>query len=253
MKLWCDELAAWRQPGRLRPGAARPAARRQAADGRHHDAAADQDHQAARRRQGHDRHPRLDLRQSRPSGARLPRAHRHALRGPRRSAGRNCSPRSSRRRPGALWTRALIERQRVAPAGGAAGIRRGRGRGRSAGALGLEGRRMRPRRRRPRRATGGFYVLADLTSQGDTPAGWAARVGAAYRGFGANRVVAEINNGGDMVAEVLRQSRAASAGALGHRDARQVSARRAGRRGLRARARLPRRRVRASSRTSSAR
>ena len=30
--------------------------------------------------------------------------------------------------------------------------------------------------------------------------GWAARVGAAYR------VVAEINNGGDMVAEVLRQA-----------------------------------------------
>ena len=38
------------------------------------------------------------------------------------------------------------------------------------------------------------------------PAGWAARVGAAYRGFGANRVVAEVNNGGDMVAEVLRQA-----------------------------------------------
>ncbi len=49
-------------------------------------------------------------------------------------------------------------------------------------------------------------MLADLTSQGDSPAGWAARVGAAYRGFGANRVVAEVNNGGDMVAEVLRQA-----------------------------------------------
>ena len=49
-------------------------------------------------------------------------------------------------------------------------------------------------------------MLADLTSQGDTPAGWAARVGAAYRGFGANRVVAEINNGGEMVTEVLRQA-----------------------------------------------
>ena len=49
-------------------------------------------------------------------------------------------------------------------------------------------------------------MLADLTSQGDTPGAWAARVGAAYRGFRANRVVAEINNGGDMVAEVLRQA-----------------------------------------------
>ena len=38
------------------------------------------------------------------------------------------------------------------------------------------------------------------------PARWAARVGAAYRGFRANRVVAEINNGGEMVTEVLRQA-----------------------------------------------
>ena len=51
-----------------------------------------------------------------------------------------------------------------------------------------------------------LYVLADLSSQGDTPAGWAARAGAAYRGFSANRVVAEINNGGEMVTEVLRQA-----------------------------------------------
>ena len=33
-----------------------------------------------------------------------------------------------------------------------------------------------------------------------------ARVGSAYRGFGANRVVAEINTGGGRVAEVLRQA-----------------------------------------------
>ena len=51
-----------------------------------------------------------------------------------------------------------------------------------------------------------FYVLADLTSQGETPGAWGARVGAAFRGFEANRVVAEINQGGDMVTEVLRQS-----------------------------------------------
>jgi phage terminase large subunit-like protein len=55
-------------------------------------------------------------------------------------------------------------------------------------------------------ADGKLYVLADLTSQGDSPAGWAARAGAAYRGFRANRVVAEINNGGEMVTEVLRQA-----------------------------------------------
>ena len=66
------------------------------------------------------------------------------------------------------------------------------------------------------KAGGRIYVLADLTSQGDSPAGWAARVGAAYRGFRANRVVAEINNGGDMVAEVLRQAEPQSAGARRH-------------------------------------
>jgi len=49
-------------------------------------------------------------------------------------------------------------------------------------------------------------LLADLTSQGDTPAGWAGRVVAAYRNFRANRVVAEVNNGGAMVADVLRQT-----------------------------------------------
>ena len=49
-------------------------------------------------------------------------------------------------------------------------------------------------------------MLADLTSQGETPGAWGARVGAAFRGFKANRVVAEINQGGDMVTEVLRQS-----------------------------------------------
>ena len=53
---------------------------------------------------------------------------------------------------------------------------------------------------------GDLYVLADLTSQGDTPGQWGARVGAAFRRFNANRVVAEINNGGEMVVEVLRQS-----------------------------------------------
>ena len=43
-------------------------------------------------------------------------------------------------------------------------------------------------------------MLADLSSQGDTPGEWSARVVAAFRRFAANRVVAEINNGGEMVA-----------------------------------------------------
>ena len=49
-------------------------------------------------------------------------------------------------------------------------------------------------------------MLADLTSQGETPGQWSARVVAGFRRFKANRVVAEVNNGGDMVVEVLRQS-----------------------------------------------
>ena len=57
-----------------------------------------------------------------------------------------------------------------------------------------------------RRSNGHVHVLADLSSQGETPGQWADRVAAAYRRFKANRVVAEINNGGDMVVEVLRQS-----------------------------------------------
>ncbi len=154
MKLWLRRTRRLAAARRVRPGDARPAARRQAADGRHHHAAADQDHQAARRRQGHDRHPRLDLRQPRPPGARLSRAHRQALRGARhRPAG---AVRRDRRGDAGRLVDARADRAPARRAGGgAAGIRRGRGRGRSAGALGLEGRRMRPRSSPPRRPTGG--------------------------------------------------------------------------------------------------
>src|SRR5208337_3210246 len=107
--------------------------------------------------------------------------------------------------PGALWTRALIERQRVAPEAAprefsevVVAVDPPARSGSQADECGLivAGKVFDAR----------LYVLADLSSQGDSPAAWAARVGAAYRGFRANRVVAEINNGGDMVAEVLRQA-----------------------------------------------
>jgi phage terminase large subunit-like protein len=107
--------------------------------------------------------------------------------------------------PGALWTRALIERQRVEPAAAPREFAeivvavdppaRSGAKSDECGIIVAA-----------RAESGVFYVLADLTSQGDTPGAWGARVGAAYRGFKASRVVAEINNGGDMVAEVLRQS-----------------------------------------------
>ncbi|TCQ28924.1 phage terminase large subunit-like protein [Rhizobium sp. PP-CC-3G-465] len=51
---------------------------------------------------------------------------------------------------------------------------------------------------------GRAVVLADCSVEGASPAGWAAAVVRAFRRFDADRVVAEINQGGDMVAAVLR-------------------------------------------------
>lgn len=50
---------------------------------------------------------------------------------------------------------------------------------------------------------GRAYVLADRSCR-LTPDGWAQRAVAAYREFGADRIVAERNNGGDMVTHVIR-------------------------------------------------
>jgi phage terminase large subunit-like protein len=100
---------------------------------------------------------------------------------------------------GALWTRDLIEQSRVAgvpgdcrrvvigvdpPAsadGDACGI-----------VVVLLG------------ADGIGYVAADLSVAGLSPEGWAKKVEAAAEAWGADRVVAEKNNGGEMVAAVLR-------------------------------------------------
>lgn len=48
------------------------------------------------------------------------------------------------------------------------------------------------------------YVLADASLGGASPNGWAARVAQLAADYGADRVVAEINQGGDLVEEVLR-------------------------------------------------
>ena len=106
--------------------------------------------------------------------------------------------------PGALWTRGLLERQRL-PSGGpetdyseiVIGVDPPAKSGAKADECGILVVGKTP--------SGLIHVLADLSSQGDTPGQWAARVGSAYRRFKANRVVAEINNGGEMVVEVLRQ------------------------------------------------
>jgi phage terminase large subunit-like protein len=49
------------------------------------------------------------------------------------------------------------------------------------------------------------YVLADLTSHRESPAQWAARAVKAYHDFGADRMIAEVNNGGELVETVIRQ------------------------------------------------
>ena len=52
--------------------------------------------------------------------------------------------------------------------------------------------------------SGRAVVLADCSVEAASPAAWAGAVVKAYRRFDADRVVAEINQGGDMVAAMLR-------------------------------------------------
>ncbi len=52
---------------------------------------------------------------------------------------------------------------------------------------------------------GRAYVIADRTLQGRSPQVWARAAIAAYRDYLADRVVAEVNQGGDLVVTVLRQ------------------------------------------------
>ena len=101
---------------------------------------------------------------------------------------------------GALWTRALIERCRTQPpadpeqwrrivigvdppasAGGACGIV----------AAGLDW-------------GGSGHVIGDHSVSGGSPEEWANAVAGAFDLHGADRVIAEANNGGDMVESVLR-------------------------------------------------
>jgi phage terminase large subunit-like protein len=99
---------------------------------------------------------------------------------------------------GALWTRALIEsrRERSAPAdlvrvvvgvdppataeGDACGIV----------ACGMD-------------AGGVAWVLSDSSEAGLSPAGWARKVTVTAEAWGADRIIAEKNNGGDMVGSTL--------------------------------------------------
>jgi phage terminase large subunit-like protein len=53
-------------------------------------------------------------------------------------------------------------------------------------------------------AAGTLHVLADASISGASPERWARAVAAAAEAWGADRVVAEKNQGGDMVGSVLR-------------------------------------------------
>lgn len=104
---------------------------------------------------------------------------------------------------GALWSRALIAQARVSPFGPDAPWRRV--------VVGVDP---------PLMASadadacgivvcalagdGTAFVLADRTVQGLSPEGWARAVADAAGDFGADRVIAEANNGGAMVESVLR-------------------------------------------------
>jgi phage terminase large subunit-like protein len=104
---------------------------------------------------------------------------------------------------GALWTRELIETARGAPAGAGGEPDFDRI------VIGLD----------PPASTGGdscgivvcardregiCWVVADLSAPGLSPEAWARRVCDAARIYGAGRVVAEKNQGGDMIASNLR-------------------------------------------------
>ena len=49
------------------------------------------------------------------------------------------------------------------------------------------------------------YILADKSVQGLSPAGWAKQAVSAYHLHKADRIIAEVNNGGDLVENVMRQ------------------------------------------------
>jgi phage terminase large subunit-like protein len=49
------------------------------------------------------------------------------------------------------------------------------------------------------------FILADLSRQGETPLGWVLRAVTALKEFGADCLVAEVNNGGEMIETMIRQ------------------------------------------------
>jgi phage terminase large subunit-like protein len=110
---------------------------------------------------------------------------------------------------GALWTRAMIEAAR-APAPEmlervVIGVDPPAGAGEDCDACGIVAVGL----ARDPDGTRAAYVLGDHSVRGLRPEGWARAVARAAELFGADRVVAEANNGGAMVESVLRGARQA--------------------------------------------
>jgi phage terminase large subunit-like protein len=103
-------------------------------------------------------------------------------------------------RPDALWSRAMIEAARVGAAPPlmriVVGIDPPASSRQGADACGIVA--------AGRAEDGCIYVLEDATAAGLAPAGWAMRAIALYRRLQADALVAEVNQGGEMVAAVLR-------------------------------------------------
>ena len=133
--------------------------------------------------------------------------------------------------PGALWTRALIERQRIAPEAApkefaeiVVAVDPPARSGSKSDECGLVV--------AAKAENGLFYVLADLTSQGETPGAWGARVRRSL-----SRLQREQGRGRDQQRRRHGRrgpspERAQSAGARGARDAWKIFASRADRRRL---------------------
>lgn len=102
--------------------------------------------------------------------------------------------------PGALFTRARIERARVAQPPRldrvVVGVDPPVTSGPDADACGIVV---------AGRAGDAFYVLDDRSVRGASPAVWAARVIEASRDHDAARIVAEVNQGGDLVLDLIRR------------------------------------------------
>jgi len=104
-------------------------------------------------------------------------------------------------RPDALWSRATIEKARVAAAPQLArivvAVDPPASGGERADACGLVA--------AGRTEDGTIYVIADASAAGLSPAQWAARAIALWRRLAADALVVEVNQGGDMVRAVIAE------------------------------------------------